>query len=172
MTIVSSARRLLTTFGEGMDDAMRNLWTIVIAAGSLLGSACASGHMSDGSSEMHAAIGDVRAENARHLQACGAADSIAGLMDELGRHERGMGMMMGRMESVLDGMCHCSTGGMDRMSQGMSNMDAIVSDHRLRLEAAVDVGAAHAECDEHAAAIDLELRGMDDELGRMSCMGP
>jgi hypothetical protein len=154
-----------------MGDVMKTPWFIVIVAGNLLASGCTSGHMTDSMDEMRASITDVRAENARHLQACTAAASYADVMAELGHHEDGMSTMMDRMGDAMNGMSHCSAAGVGRMDDRMSVMSQTMSDHRARLEGATDVGPAHAECGEHATTMEAVLSEMHDELGNMSCMG-
>ena len=143
----------------------------VLVAGAMLASACVSHGMTDGTGDMHASIVDARAENARHLQACTARDALGGVMDELVLHENNMNGMMVRMDHAMNGMSHCSTGGLARISEGMSGMGTGMADHRSRLESAADIEMAHEECGAHFSSIDEMLQEMDGELGRMSCMG-
>lgn len=147
------------------------MWTqSILVASILLASACSDGAMNGDTRELNAALAEGRAENARHEQACNVADAMPAVLDELGRHEQAMNGMMGRMAQGMGEMSSCSNSETNRVSTAMSSMRSEVDGHRVRLEAASDLQAAHHECSLHASTMDATLRGVVADLDQMSCM--
>ena len=120
--------------------------------------------------ELSATLSEERAETARHRQACETAGSISAVWDDLDRHVQAMDGMMLRMDSGMHEMSECSSGEASRISGGMIDVRAELSDHRARLEAIADLTEAHRECTRYAPMMEAALLSMSAGLDGMSCM--
>ena len=149
---------------------MRHYARPSLAAVMLLTNACGNS-MNHGAGDMQAAIGAAQAETVRHAEACLSADTIAGVIDELGRHEQAMDSMMRQMDGAMGRISHCSADPKGHMLETLFDVRMTMPDHRVRLENASNLDAAHSECSTHAATMASMLEEMDTELHRMSCVG-
>ena len=143
---------------------------------SALGAACGGDPDTMGSPNSASTLDEAISENGRHADACRRAESIAGMLDDVDRHELVMNDLMVRMANDSDEMraqmmeTHGCTGqGMDHMSQGLVDANAEVAVHSKQMHAAETLGAGHFECAVHAHELRQMLQSMRADLSAMSC---
>ena len=95
---------------------------------------------------------------------------MSGVLGDLERHVQAMDGMMLRVDAGMHEMSMCSTSDTSRISSGVSDVRAELSDHRLRLEAISDLTEAHRECTRYAPMMEAALLSMSAGLDGMSCM--
>ena len=137
----------------------------------MLSGACMSDTMDHGNRQMGLAISDARTETSRHTDLCNGALTMHEVTAELDRHEQAMNGIMGRMDRAMGTMHGMNCGsGMDGMMQTVSQMKTAMQAHRDRIDAAVDVPAAHDECTNHRDQMMGLCASAEERNDGMSCM--
>lgn len=145
---------------------MKTATWMLAAALSVAG--CTGAMMSD-PDRMRSLIDDLRLENEAHRDAAVNAASIAELRDEMTRHDGVLDGVMSEMEAMMDGMSHCTGGGMQAMRGMHDDMMGEMDAHGAAMEQASDLDAAATELGRHAGAMHGMVDGMDAATGTMGC---
>lgn len=140
-------------------------WMLAIALG--IGG-CGGTMMSD-PDRMRSMIDDARLENEAHRDAAAGATTLAEMRGEMTRHDAVMDDMMGEMGMEMDGMSHCTGGGMQTLRGMHEDMGGEMDQHRASMDQAADLTAAATEVDRHIGAMHEMLDAMDTATGAMGC---
>ncbi len=141
------------------------MWMLVAA----LGAAGCTGSMMSDPDRMRSMIDDSRLENEAHRDAAARAPSLAAMRDEMTRHDGVMDDMMGEMGAAMDGMSHCSGGGMQALRGMHDDMMGEMDAHGTTMDQSADLDAAAAEVARHAGTMHEMLDGMDAATASMGC---
>lgn len=124
----------------------------------------------DDMSSMRGYVEDTRRETTRHLDAARAALTTKDMRDEMDRHRDGMTPMMADIDMAMDGMVgHCGGDGVGEMRTMHGELDGEMAQHLAAMNASLEVSAALAEVERHAATMMTMMDGMDGAMSRMSC---
>jgi len=144
---------------------MKATWMLAIA----LGIGGCDGTMMSDPDRMRSMIDDARLENDAHRGAASAATSLAAMRDETTRHDGVMDDMMGEMGSAMDGMSHCTGGGMQDLRGMHDDMMGEMDAHGTAMGQTAGLDSAVAEVGRHADAMHAMLDSMDAASGNMGC---
>jgi hypothetical protein len=140
--------------------------SLLLLAAVLFGCHASMDHMSS----MRGYIEDTRHETNRHLGAAQAATTMQDMRDEMDIHRTGMTPMMSDMGMTIDSMmtlCHGRGLGEIRAMHG--ELDVEMTQHHSTMDASVELTAAQAEVERHAASMLVMMAGMDGAMGNMKC---
>ena len=140
-------------------------WILAITLG--IGG-CGGTMMSD-PDRMRSMIDDARLENDAHRDAAASVSSLADMRGEMTRHDAVMDDMMGEMGMEMDGMSHCSGGGMQALRGMHEDMGDEMGLHRAAMDQVGDLTAAATEVDRHVGAMHDMLDAMDSATAHMGC---
>lgn len=141
------------------------MWMLVAA----LGAAGCTGSMMSDPDRMRSMIDDSRLENEAHRDVAARAPSLAAMRAEMTCHDGVMDDMMGEMGAAMDGMSHCSGGGMQALRGMHDNMMGEMDGHTTAMDQSADLDAAAAEVARHAGTMHEMLDGMDAATANMGC---
>lgn len=140
-------------------------WMLAMA----LGIGGCDGTMMSDADQMRSMIDDARRENEAHRGTAAGATTLAEMRGEMTRHDSVMDEMMGEMGMEMDGMSHCTGGGMQTLRGMHERMGGEMDQHGAAMEQAADLTAAASEVDRHVGAMRDMLDAMDTATGTMGC---
>lgn len=124
----------------------------------------------DDMGSMRSYVDDTRRETNRHVEAARAATTMQHMREEMAVHRMGMMPMMMDMDGTMESMMgHCDGSGLGDMRAMHGQLADEMTHHLAIMDASIELGAARAEVEHHAATMQSMMDGMDGAMGHMSC---